>query len=139
MAAWRSFLRAHDRIVSELDSRLRRDHQITVAEYDVLVQLGLSPKRTMRMGDLAEATLFSPSGLTRLCQRLEELGYLERSRCPDDARGMEATLTTAGRRKLAAAGRSHLADVAELFAAPLSAGEIRALGSGLDRLAAGSG
>lgn len=58
-AAWRSFLRAHDHLMRMLDADLREEHDMTISEYDVLVQLQAAPGRRMRMRDLARATLFS--------------------------------------------------------------------------------
>ena len=41
----------------------------------------------MRMSELADAVLLSRSGLTRLVERLERDGLLERADCPSDAAG----------------------------------------------------
>jgi len=35
MAAWRSFLRAHDRVMRALDASLRAEHELSIGDYDV--------------------------------------------------------------------------------------------------------
>ena len=81
----------------------------------------------MRMCDLAESILLSRSGLTRLVDRLERDGLLERVACADDARGSYATLTPAGREKLAEARVSHLEGVRSLFLEHFSEAELEVL------------
>ena len=62
----------------------------------------------MRMCDLAEQAQLSRSGLTRLVDRLEREGLLERCTCEHDARGAYACLTERGRERLGAARVTHL-------------------------------
>jgi DNA-binding MarR family transcriptional regulator len=88
----------------------------------------------MRMNDLAASVLLSRSGLTRLVDRLERDGYLERCSCAHDARGAFAVLTPAGREKLEAARETHLAGVRELFLSRFSDEELDVLGSAWDRV-----
>ena len=51
----------------------------------------------MRMQDLADRLVLSRSGVTRLVDRLEAAGLIERASCPSDRRGTFAVLTEAGR------------------------------------------
>ena len=88
----------------------------------------------MRMCDLAESILLSRSGLTRLVDRLERDGLLQRMACADDARGSYATLTPAGRKKLAEARVSHLEGVRALFLEHFSDGSSRRSGSLWERI-----
>ena len=74
-------------LTRELDDELRRAHGLPLSSYDVLVNLESAPDRQMRMSELADAVLLSRSGLTRLVERLEREGLLERADCPSDARG----------------------------------------------------
>src|SRR5687768_9300219 len=78
LAAWRGFLEAHARLVRELDAELLREHSLSLSSYDVLVQLAHSPDRRLRMSELAESVLLTPSGLTRLVDRLCREGLVER-------------------------------------------------------------
>ena len=87
LAAWRGFLQTHARLTRRLDEELRAAHDLPLTSYDVLVQLEGAPGREMRMSELADAVLLSRSGLTRLVDRLERQGLIERRECPDDACG----------------------------------------------------
>ena len=115
LGAWREFLRVHSTLTRELDEELRRSHGLPLSSYDVLVNLEGAPNRQMRMSELADAVLLSRSGLTRLVERLERDGLLERRDCPDDARGSLAVLTDAGVARLEEARVTHLTGVRRRF------------------------
>ena len=134
LAAWRSFLRAHATIVRALEHELLAEHDLPLASYDVLVQLSEAPDRALRMTELADRVLLSRSGLTRLVDRLEREGLVERRACPSDARGTLAALTEAGRDRLRTAWPTHLAGVVETFVGRYSEDELRTLGQLLGRL-----
>jgi DNA-binding MarR family transcriptional regulator len=77
-AAWSGFIRAHASIVKELDTELQAAHGLPLSSFDVLVQLSLASEGRMQMFELAEAVHRSRSGLTRLVDRLERQGLIER-------------------------------------------------------------
>jgi DNA-binding MarR family transcriptional regulator len=133
-AAWGGFLRAHARLVRELDDELRARHKLPLTSYDVLVQLESAPGGEMRMSELAEAVLLSRSGLTRLVDRLRRQGLLDRRDCPEDARGAYAVLTERGRGRLREARPTHLDGVRRLFLERLDEPERRRLARTWERL-----
>jgi DNA-binding MarR family transcriptional regulator len=137
MDAWRAFLRAYDHAMRALDRDLREAHDLTIGDFDVLVQLSLAPARRLRMRDLARATLFSPSGITRACERLESLGLVARERSGDDARGTDAVLTETGRTRLRSASRTHRAGISEVFARHVGNGDLEPFAAVLARIADG--
>ena len=94
--AWRSFLAAQSLTTKELDFRLRNADQISLDVYEVLLTLEESKGHRLRMSDLADTILFSRSGLTRMIDWLEELGYVRREPSPDDRRGWYAVVTDLG-------------------------------------------
>src|SRR3954469_4555238 len=96
IAAWRSFLLAHARITRRLDEELQAAHSLSLAEYDALLHIAHAPGRRGRMNVLAERVVLSRSGITRLVDRLEAAGSVERAACSTDARGQEAVLTAPG-------------------------------------------
>jgi DNA-binding MarR family transcriptional regulator len=134
MAAWRALLRYHAVATRRLDAELRELHDIPIEWYDVLVQLSEHGGH-MRMGSLAEATLFSRANCTRIVDRMESRGLVIRTVDPDDHRGRIATLTDGGRRTLSTAARTHLAGIQEVFGARLDDGEAETLAEILDRVA----
>lgn len=134
LAAWRSFLRAHASVTRALERELVAEQRLSLAAYDVLVQLAEAPGRELRMTDLADAVLLSRSGVTRLVDRLERAGLVGRQRTSADGRGVVAVLTEAGLQRLRAAAVTHLDGVVRHFAARLPAAELAALGSITARL-----
>lgn len=83
----------------------------------------------LRMSQLAEAVLLTRSGLTRLVDRLERRGLVERRKCPSDARGFLAALTDEGLRRFQEARPTHLAGVRRLFLDLLEPDELERLAS----------
>jgi DNA-binding MarR family transcriptional regulator len=116
-------LAAHQELVRRLDAELERDHGLPLSSYEVLMNLADADGERLRMGELADRLLLSRSGITRLIDRLERQGLVERERCEEDARGLFARLTAAGREKVDAARPDHLAGVRRHFHAHVDPGE----------------
>ena len=134
LRAWRGLLRVHDQLSKALDAELEAAHGLPLTSYEVLLYLSDADEGRMRMHDLAASVLLSRSGLTRLVDRLERDGYLERCSCAHDARGAFAVLTPAGREKLEAARTTHLAGVRKLFLSHFTDEELERLGEAWDRV-----
>ena len=134
LRAWRGLLRVHAALSKALDAQLEAEHGLPLTSYEVLMYLSDAEGGRMRMNDLASSVLLSRSGLTRLVDRLERDGYLERCSCAHDARGAFAVLTAAGREKLEAARETHLAGVRQLFLSRFSDDELDALGAAWERV-----
>ena len=139
--AWRGLLRAHARLAKRLDAALEREHGLPMTSYEVLHRLDEADAGRMRMCDLADQAQLSRSGLTRLVDRLERDGLLERCSCAHDARGSYACLTVLGRQRLTQARATHLAVIRENFFSRFSELELGALADMWDRIApcAGNG
>src|SRR3954468_20099891 len=137
LRAWRGMLRVHATLTKALDAELEAEHGLPLSSYEVLLHLDDAEGQRMRMSDLATTVILSRSGLTRLVDRLEREGLIARESCPSDARGSFATLTAAGRRKLAAARETHLAGVRSMFVDHFSDEELELLGSAWERLLPG--
>lgn len=133
MQAWRTFLRAHARVLRELEQELADEQGIAISWYDMLVQLQ-EAGGTMRMGELASEMLISRSATTRFVDRVEAAGFVERSASVEDGRGMNVRLTDAGLTRLRAASPTHLRGVAEHFASRLSDDDVHSLAQILDKL-----
>jgi DNA-binding MarR family transcriptional regulator len=135
MDVWRSFLRAHARITRALEGELLAAQRLSLASYDVLVQLAEAPGRRLRMTELADAVLLSRSGVTRLVDRLERGGLVARARVDTDGRGVVAVLTQRGYDRLRAATGTHLSGVVNHFASQLGSDDLDAFGRTCERLA----
>jgi DNA-binding MarR family transcriptional regulator len=94
-----------------LSADLEREQRMSASEYATLRHLSESRCGMLRMSELAQACDMSLSGMTRLADKLESLGYLRRTKCADDARGSNAVLTEKGLARLQEAWPSHLASV----------------------------
>ena len=90
-------------------TRLER-HGLTTVDLDVLVALGEPADGELQptMSDLAAGTGLTPSGATRVVDRLVSRGLVARSACATDRRITHVALTAAGSRLLAAALPDHL-------------------------------
>ncbi len=137
LAAWRSFLRAHARITRNLETELIAEQRLSLAAYDVLVQLAEAPDRQLRMTELADAVLLSRSGVTRLVDRLERAGLVSRERADCDGRGVVAVLTPLGLDRLRRASTTHLAGVVRHFVSAVDGPELDTLRRTCSRLAEG--
>ncbi len=127
IGVWRTFLRAHAGVVSELERDLEADASLSLASYDVLLQLAEAPDRRLRMAELADRVLLSRSGVTRLVDRLQTESLVRREPSPDDARGTFTILTDAGYRRLRAAAPAHLRAVHNNWLTHFSDDELRQL------------
>jgi DNA-binding MarR family transcriptional regulator len=136
LRAWRGLLRTHAMLVKRLDAELEAEHGLALTSYEVLLHLGHADGAKMRMCDVAESVLLSRSGLTRLVDRLERDGFVERVSCADDARGAFARLTDAGRAKLEAASSTHLEGIRRHFLSNFSEEELDLLGRAWERVGA---
>lgn len=128
MTAWRGLLRVHASLIKELDAELEATHRLPLTSFDVLVQLSEAPDQRLRMCDLADRVLLSRSGVSRLVDRLEREGLIERAACANDARGSYAVLTDAGRQMLVDARPTHHEGVRRRFFSHLDEGELDQLG-----------
>jgi len=115
LGAWRGLLRVHSALVKALDAELIATHGLPLTSYEVLINLQAAPDRRRRMAELADSVLLSRSGTTRLVDRLERDGLLERDTCDSDGRGCFAVLTERGEDLLAKARATHLEGVRERF------------------------
>jgi DNA-binding MarR family transcriptional regulator len=134
-----NFLRAHSAVVRQLSSELVAAHGLTINDYEVLLRLSRAEGSRMRRVDLAQEVLLTPSGITRLLEGLERSGFVERVACKEDLRVSYAQLTTAGRTKLRAASKTHVAGIHRLFLDRFDADERLVVGELLGRLTEGDG
>ena len=139
LRVWSGFMRAHACLVKALDSALESRHGLALSSYQVLRQLGGAERGRMRMCDLADTIMLSRSGLTRLVDRLEREGLLQRVSCSHDARGAYAVVTEAGRERLRSARETHRATVRAEFLDHFSPHELQDLASYWERLHPGCG
>ena len=115
------------RLPAALDAQLQRDAGLTFFEFMTLSLLSRSPQRTRRMNEVADALSSSLSRLSHVVSRLEQRGYVERSRCPGVGRATNVSLTDSGHAKVKAATPRHIEEVRTLLFDPLSDEQIDTL------------
>ncbi|HET8589650.1 MAG TPA: MarR family transcriptional regulator [Nakamurella sp.] len=113
-AAWQGFLYTHHHLWRAVEAGLA-PLQVSMAEYGVLSLLARAGRGGMRMSELAQRQVMSTGGFTRLADRLERRGLIERRPTPQDGRGAAAVLTAQGRSLLRKAWVQHHDDLRRLF------------------------
>jgi len=134
LEAWRSYLQSHASIVRVLDAELAVEHGMTTRDYEVLLYLSQAEGQHLPMSALAESTMLTRSGITRLVDGLVEAGWIERVACPNDARVSYAQLTERGYQKLREAGCAHVRSIRRLFLENFTPDEVEQLAALLSRL-----
>ena len=132
LRAWQALLHAHHQVTRQLDAELQAEHGLSLNAYDVLLRLARAPGRRLRMSELATRVMMSPSGLTRVVDRLVADGLVERERFDGDARVMLAHLTDQGRQILRRAARTHLRGIRAHFTGRLSEAQLRSVATALE-------
>ena len=132
--AFGRLLEAYAALTRELSASLVARHGLTINDYGALLLLSRAGEEGMRRIDLANRLQLSPSGITRLLDRLEDQGLVGKGECASDARVSYAILTDAGLEKLREAAPGHIEDIESKLGAVLSEDEMKTLGDLLGRL-----
>jgi DNA-binding MarR family transcriptional regulator len=133
LPAWMALVRTYPRYWDFIDSEMRRQHGVSMSRYDVLAQLDLAGGR-LGLGELAARLWLSPSGLSKLLDRMAASGLVVREPDPADARSWFAVLTPSGRALVRRARSSHHALLASTFGKALSDRNLAELERAMDRL-----
>ena len=132
--AWGGYVSTHGRLSKRLEENLRRVSGLSHAEYEVLLRLFRSDEGRMRIQAIAEQSVLTHSGTSRLIDRLEGAGLVEREEAEEDKRGFYVVLTAAGREHFMQAAQQHTAYVRELFLRHFTEDELKQLASFWARL-----
>ncbi|WP_454698377.1 MarR family winged helix-turn-helix transcriptional regulator [Arthrobacter humicola] len=133
---WRALVALYGLIEGELEQALQATAGLSVVEYTVLDALGRQDGWQMRMQPLARATALSASATTRLVNRLERRGLLQRILCADDRRGIYTGLTMQGGQLLTSARPAHDLALEKAWAGAEAMAELAPLVRALPQLSA---
>lgn len=122
LAPWHAYISATRALTAALDDDLSR-FGISLADYELLAQLGQASGRRMRMSELATMAMVSRSRLSHRIKVLEEQGWVDRIKCSEDKRGLFAVLTSHGAKKVAEIAPTYRASVQKRLLSHLSATE----------------
>ncbi len=131
---WFALLQAHSNLSRRLDAVLWRAHRLSLGAHTVLFRMAWAGGE-LRMSQVAETMLLSPSGASRLVDRLVADGLVERRACDSDGRAVHAQITERGRERLAASRPTYEAELRSAFTGQFSAAEYERLTELLLRLA----
>lgn len=95
--AWARLLKAQRIALGAVESVLRDAGLPPLAWYDVLLEVERAGDTGVRPLALERAMLLAQYNLSRLLDRIEKEGYIERRACPDDRRGQLVHITQSGR------------------------------------------
>jgi DNA-binding MarR family transcriptional regulator len=112
--AWRTYLRMSSLLPAALNRELQLESGLTLAEYEVLLQLSEAPRQCLRPFQICEALNWEQSRLSHQLTRMERRGLVSRRECEADGRGALIELTVAGAGAIGAAASRHVAAVRRL-------------------------
>jgi DNA-binding MarR family transcriptional regulator len=113
--AWRGLLHMTAQLNARLARQLQDEHEISLADYEILVRLYEAPEQGLRARDLEASLLWEQSRLSHQLSRMQRRGLVERGDCPSDRRGATFAVTDAGRAAIEHAAPGHVAAVRRLF------------------------
>lgn len=126
-------MEAASRLQRSLGQALESRAGVPLSWFEVLLRLSRSTDRQQAMGVLAEQLVLTTGGMTRLVDRMQAAGLVDRKPCPTDRRILYAHLTDAGLAKLEQAAVVHCDEVEQVFDG-FAPHEVAALDHMLDRL-----
>lgn len=134
MRAWRAYVIASELLRKQLNRELQDHHGLALADYEVLVRLSEGEGGRMRMAQLAGEVASSKSRLSHQIGRMESAGLVQRAECGDDARGVFAEITDAGKARLRETAPTHVAGVRAHLVDLLSAADQATLADIFERV-----
>ena len=135
--AWTGLLHASSALTRRLDLNLRREHGLSLSEWEVLFLLNREAGGRAHMSGLARETLLSQGGITHLVGRLEGASLVRKEPDEQDRRVNRVVLTEKGRARFEVAARTHFAGVREHFSRHFSERELSLLAEFWERLLPG--
>jgi DNA-binding MarR family transcriptional regulator len=133
--AWLALIRTHARLWDQADAQMRHDSGLTMPRYDVLMQLDMAGGR-LGLSELASRIVLSPSGLSKLLDRMETSDLIRREPDPRDARSVFARITPRGRSLVRKARQSHHAWLQRAFGDALDNRDVADLTRIMERISA---
>jgi DNA-binding MarR family transcriptional regulator len=134
--AWARLLRAQTHLLGAVERELKQAGLPPLGWYDVLLELSRPGVEGLRPVELEKLLLLAQYNLSRLLDRLEKAGLVERQAVADDARGQRIVITAGGRDMRERMWPAYRDAVRHHFAAKLSDREIEVLAQTLGKITA---
>jgi DNA-binding MarR family transcriptional regulator len=130
-------LETNARLERQLGAALEESVGLPLPWFEVLLRVHRSEGGYLSMSELAAQTVYSSGGTTRLVDRIEAQGLVERGACPNDRRAVHVRLTEAGERTLATALTVHTEHLEQFVTSKLTESERLGLEAALRKLNGG--
>lgn len=133
---WRRWLALNALLPAHLHRELQRDSELSLPDFDVLVQLTDDDRGRVRIAQLAESLQWERSRLSHHVTRMARRGLVDKEDCLDDGRGSFVVLTAAGRAAIERAAPAHVLTVRRAFFDALTDEEVELLGDMTEKVLA---
>ena len=134
VGAWIRLMRAQQATLLKIERAFRDAGLPPHAWYDALWELDQAGDKGLRPFEIERQMLIAQSNISRLIDRLEAAGHVERRPCQDDARGQLIVITPAGRAMRKRMWPVYAAALNTVIGRRVSDQEATRLGHLLDRL-----
>lgn len=124
--SWESLLRAQVTVMREFNKEPLLK-ELGSREYDVLFSLSRCSSGWLRLNELNDHVLLTQPSISRMVDRLESRGLVQRKTVEEDKRGVLIGLTEAGVAVQKKVGRAHVEHIQEIMETALSDDEMRTL------------
>ncbi|SDT79344.1 MarR family winged helix-turn-helix transcriptional regulator [Actinoplanes derwentensis] len=128
LAHWRTFIESSWALHTRLEDELRAATGLSMNDYHVMVALADATGHRIRMGELANRLVLSPSRITYQINSMIKRGLVRKESCSEDGRGQQAVLTDLGVQTLRDAAPAHLDTVHKAFIDRLDDEELAVIG-----------
>jgi DNA-binding MarR family transcriptional regulator len=139
VSTWINLQQANRVIEAALETRLQSSVDLSLAEFELLMRLQVAAGHPLQMSQIAAQLINSPSGTTRIADRLERAGLIERETPRENRRVVHVKLTERGREVLGRADRAFREVLQEVFASHLTEDEVASLRASLRKVLEGNG
>jgi DNA-binding MarR family transcriptional regulator len=139
VSAWINLRQAGRVIQTRLEERLQKEADLSWAEFELLMRLRISAAHPLQMSEIAAQLVGSPSGTTRIADRLVRDGLIARETPPENRRIVRIQLTDRGRKVLADADEIIRTNVQEVLGDHLTESEVAELRGLLRKLLESNG
>ena len=134
VTAWINLHQTVRIIQARIEERLHAEADLSWPEFELLIRLKFASGQPLQMSEIAAQLVGSPSGTTRIADRLEKDGLIVRETPRENRRIVRVVLTDKGRKLLAHADEAFRAALQESFGDHLTDAEVAELRGALRKL-----
>jgi DNA-binding MarR family transcriptional regulator len=124
VSTWINLQQTFRVIQAHIDERLRAETDLSWPEFELLMRLELAADHPLQMNEIAAQLVGSPSGTTRIADRLETDGLIVRETPRENRRIVRVQLTDHGRKVLGEAQQTFRTTLHETFGSHLADSEV---------------